>query len=169
MQYMKLNDVERSELIASLAAMSQFLRDSLGSLTQEEARVPGPAGSFSPVEQVWHLADLEREGFGLRIRRLREEANPHLADFDGARIAAERNYRALSLTEGLDTFEAARAENIATLLALEPEAWFRSGTQDGVGNVSLCDMPVFLRQHDEAHIAEIRDWQKCERQHDVLT
>ena len=161
MQYMKRNDVERSELIASLAAMSQFLRDAFGSLTQEEARLSGPAGSFSPVEQVWHLADLEREGFGLRMRRLREEANPHLADFDGARIAAERNYRTLSLTEGLDAFEAARAENIATLLALEPEAWLRSGTQDGVGIVSLCDLPVFLRQHDEAHIAEIRDWQKC--------
>jgi len=163
MQYMKLNDVERSELIASLAAMSQFLRDSLGSLTHEEARVPGPAGSFSPVEQVWHLADLEREGFGLRIRRLREEANPHLGDFDGTRIAAERNYRALSLTEGLNTFEAARAANIAILLALEPQEWLRSGTQDGVGAVSLCDMPVFLRQHDEAHIAEIHDWQKSSR------
>ena len=161
MRYMKLTDFERKELMASLATMGQFLRDSLASLTHEEALIPGPARAFSPVEQVWHLADLEREGFGLRIRRLREETNPHLADFDGTRIAAERNYRALSLNEGLNTFEAARAANIATLLALEPEAWFRSGTQDGVGDVSLCDMPVFLREHDEAHIAEIRDWQKC--------
>jgi DinB superfamily len=161
MRYMKLTDLDRSVLMASLATMGQFLRASFSSLTHEEALIPGPAGAFSPVEQVWHLADLEREGFGLRIRRLREEAEPHLADFDGTRIAAERNYRALSLTEGLSTFEAARAANIAVLLALEPQEWLRSGTQDGVGNVSLCDMPVFLRQHDEAHIAEIRDWQKC--------
>jgi hypothetical protein len=76
-------------------------------------------------------------------------------------MAAERNYRNRSLTEGLHIFEAARAANIAALLALEPQEWLRSGTQDGVGKVSLCDMPVFLRQHDEAHVAEIRDWQQC--------
>jgi hypothetical protein len=36
--------------------------------------------------------------------------------------------------------------------------WSNAGTQEGVGTVSLCDMPVFLRQHDMAHVEEIRVW-----------
>lgn len=160
MQYVRLTDVERRELIATLAGMSQFLREAFGLLTPEQALAPGPDGAFSPVEQVWHLADLERDGFGLRIRRLLEEASPHLADFDGTRVAQERTYRALSLAEGLSAFEAARAANLALLRSLAPEAWARGGTQDSVGPVSLCDMPVFMRQHDKSHLAEIREWQQ---------
>lgn len=160
MQYMKLTKVQQRELMESLAAMKTCLRKAFESLTPEEARTPGPAGSFSPVEQVWHLADLEREGFGLRIRRLQTEVNPHLPDFDGTKVAHERNYRALSLLAGLCTFEIAREANIDTLQGLSPEAWVRSGTQDGVGTVSLCDMPTFMHQHDQAHIAEIEEWKR---------
>ena len=161
MQYMKLSPVEREEALRTLSAMNDFLDASFASLTQDESRTPGPDGGFSPVEQVWHLADLEREGFGERIRRLRAEDAPRLPDFDGARIAAERNYRSLSFEEGLRAFEAARLANVALFLTLAPEAWARSGTQDGVGAVSLCDMPELMRQHDEAHKAEIREWQKA--------
>jgi hypothetical protein len=140
--------------------MKHFLRETFGSLGAEETRTPGPGGSFSPVEQVWHLADLEREGFGVRIERLRTETNPHLPDFDGAKIARERNYRARSLSEGLRAFEAAREANLRTLETLSADAWMRSGTQEGVGSVSLCDMPTFLHQHDQAHVAEIEQWKK---------
>jgi hypothetical protein len=160
MQYMKLDEAQRHELLAALAGMNAFLRDAFACLTAEEARTGGPGGAFSPVEQVWHLADLERDGFGERIRRLQSETHPHLPDFDGARIARERDYRSLSLSEGLRAFEAARAANLCLLQSLPLEDWQRGGTQEGVGAVSLCDMPAFLRQHDEAHIAEIREWQR---------
>ncbi len=160
MQYMKLNDVEREELFISLAGMKHFLSEAFGALAVTEAATPGANGSFSPVEQVWHLADLEREGFGVRIHRLQTELAPHLPDFDGDAIARERNYRSLSLAEGLRAFEEARNANLSALQALPADAWFRSGTQEGVGGVSLCDMPVFIRQHDQAHIAEILAWKK---------
>jgi len=163
MQYMKLNAVERESLLRSLADMSDFLKSAFADLTEEQARTPGPDGAFAPVEQVWHLADLEREGFGLRIRRLQTEEHPHLPDFDGTRIARERDYRSLSLREGLREFNAARADNIAALHAVSANEWTRGGTQEGVGNVSLCDMPVFLLQHDEAHKSEIEDWQRYGR------
>jgi len=96
----------------------------------------------------------------VRIRRLRSELSPALPDFDGARIAAERDYKSLSFAEGLRAFEAARRANIETFRSLGPQDWTRSGTQEGVGAVSLCDMPELMRQHDEAHKAEIRDWQR---------
>ena len=61
-------------------------------LAEVVAGVPGSlvrvrSGPFALVEQVWHLADLEREGFGERIRRLIAEEDPFLPDFDGAHLA----------------------------------------------------------------------------------
>jgi hypothetical protein len=160
MQYMKLDDLQRVELFSALAEMKKFLAEKFKSLAVEEATTPGPDGAFSPVEQVWHLADLEREGFGHRIQRLQTEINPHLADFDGDAVARVRDYRSLSLLAGLKAFADARDANLFTLQSMSAEAWFRIGTQEGVGGVSLCDMPVFILQHDRAHMAEIMAWLK---------
>jgi hypothetical protein len=155
MRYMQLPTADRDALMASLLAMTDHLCDRLGALDADAACRPGPDASFSAVEQVWHLADLERDGFGTRISRLLTEPAPHLADFDGTRIAAERNYRALSLADGLAAFAAARAANVARLRALSDDAWTRAGTQEGVGPISVCDLPTFMSQHDAAHRAEI--------------
>jgi DinB family protein len=158
MEYMKLNTAQREELLASLNSMPEYLREIFAVLTPEQARTPGPDETFSPVEQVWHLADLEREGFGVRIQRLLTEPEPHLPDFDGTKIAAERNYRSLSLEKGILAFTEARRKNIAALSAIDSAMWSRSGTQESVGSVSLCDIPNFMHQHDSAHRAEIEAW-----------
>lgn len=160
MQYMKLDAVEREELLAALASMKTFIAETFTGLSTEEAARPGAGGAFAPVEQVWHLADLEREGFGLRIQRLQTESDPQLPDFDGDAVAIARNYRSLSLSEGLQAFAQARDANLAVLRSLPAGAWFRRGTQESVGEVSLCDMPVFMLQHDRAHIAEITAWKQ---------
>ena len=123
--------------------------------------LPGAGGAFSPVEEVWHLADLEREGFAVRIRRLREEENPTLADFDGTQVARERHVlRSRSLREGLEAFRNAREANLKVLGSLGEDSWTRTGIQEGVGVVMLCDIPAFLMQHDEAHALEIEEWQR---------
>src|SRR5262245_54356822 len=158
MQYMKQNTAQREELMASLISMPEYLRENFAGLTSEQARTPGPDGAFSPVEQVWHLADLECEGFGVRIRRLLTESEPQLPDFDGTKIAAERDYRSLSLEEGLLVFTEARRKNLAALPTIDSPMWSRSGAQEGVGSVSLCDIPNFMLQHDSAHRAEIEAW-----------
>jgi hypothetical protein len=38
-----------------------------------------------------------------------------------------------------------------------------NGTQEGVGKVSLCDMPGFMSQHDSAHRGEIESWKRAVR------
>jgi len=160
MQYMKLDPVQREEFLTKLADMPDYVREAFSRLSPGQTRTLAADGSLSPVEQVWHLADLEREGFGDRIRRLLTENEPYLADFDGARLAAERNYRGLSLEDGLAAFTEARRQNLAALRSIEGQAWFLSGTQEGVGKVSLCDIPGFMFQHDGSHKAEIEEWTK---------
>src|SRR5262245_53957070 len=86
-------------------------------------------GGFSLVEHAWHLADLEREGFGARIYRLATEEEPFLPDFDGQRTAAERRYLDSELDLALWLFAAARAANLRLLQALPESAAARTGEQ----------------------------------------
>jgi len=152
---------ENEALLGRLAAMPEFLAERFASLAAGEATRRGPDDTFSPVEQCWHLADLEREGFGVRIQRLLRETDPFLADFDGARIAQERQYRARSLSEGLRAFQAVRAANLALLRSVGSDEWARSGTQEGVGRVSLSDLPRLMADHDASHRAEIEAWARA--------
>ena len=158
MRYLRLSSGERTALMAALQAMPDFLAERFGSLSTEDATRPGHDDAFSPVEQCWHLADLEREGFGARIRRLLEEEDPFLPDFDGARLARERQYRSRSIEEGLAAFRRERGANLAALRSVEREQWTRAGTQEGVGRVALCDLPSMMSEHDDAHRAEIEAW-----------
>ena len=138
--------------------MPEVLERAFGRLAAAASTRPGTGGAFSPVEHCWHLADLEREGYARRIRRLLDEDEPQLADFDGARIAAERNYRQLSLAEGLAAFRAARRDNLSVLRSLTTAQWSRAGTQEGVGRITLADIPRMMAEHDAAHRAEIDSW-----------
>jgi len=147
--------IEVEGILDELAGMPAHLEAAARSMDDQRARTPAPAGGFSLVEQAWHLADLEREGYGERIRRLLAETDPLLPDFDGARVAAERDYRARSLAEGIAAFAAARAANLAVLRTVAPPAWDRGGRQEGVGRVTLRDIPRMMREHDLSHRDEI--------------
>jgi len=160
MYYMQLDTIGREGLLAELESMPLFLENVFAGLSAEQITRCGPDGLFSPVEQVWHLTDLEREGFGSRIDRLEREPNPQLPDFDGAAVAAARDYRSWSLEAGLKAFKAARTGNVEKLRRMTDEVWSRSGTQEGVGKISLCDIPSMIRAHDAAHKEEIHRWQE---------
>ena len=147
---------ELESLLAALESMPACLAAAAEALGPDGAtRVPA-AGSFCLVEHVWHLADLELEGYAVRLARLRTEEHPQLSDFDGDRIARERAYRTLSLEAGLAAFARARAANVQTLRGIDTSEWLREGTQDGVGAVRLADIPRMMVAHDAGHRAELR-------------
>src|SRR3954470_4702100 len=77
-----------------------------------EALVRVRSGPFALVEHLWHIGDLEREGFGERIRRLAVEDDPFLPDFDGEKAARERGYLELGIAAALAAFAAAREDNL---------------------------------------------------------
>jgi hypothetical protein len=141
--------------LARLARMPHELEEAAASMGEANWSTNHPDGGFSLVEQAWHLADLEREGYGARIDRLLREDEPLLADFDGGRIAAERDYKSRSLREGIAAFAAARNANIARFRSLAPADWDRSGIQEGVGRVTLADIPGAMQEHDDSHRTEI--------------
>ncbi len=158
MQYMRLNKQQQVEFLAELASMPNYLELAFADLTPADRSRNGVDGSFSPIEHIWHLADLEQQGFAARIERLKTEICPALEDFEGARIAREGNYRKRSWTQGLDAFRDARSANLSTLRSLDKQQWLRRGTQQGVGDISICDMPSLMAEHDDAHRSEIGAW-----------
>jgi DinB superfamily len=163
MRYLALETAAQEELMARLEQMPGFLETAFGALSASEAVVRASDGTFAPVEQCWHLADLEREGFLARIGRLLREDDPELPDFDGARVAEERRYLTLSLAEGLAAFRRARAQTIELLRTIQGETWTRRGRQEGVGEVALCDIPAMIAEHDASHRREIEAWVRGRR------
>lgn len=143
------------DLFAQLELMPATVSRLFTTLPSELWRVR--SGPFALVEHCWHLADLEREGFGLRIDRLLAENDPFLPDFDGEKVAAERHYLVLPVDQAIAAFTASRARNLAALGAIVPEQWRRSGLQEGVGRISLADLPRRMLDHDLAHRNEIAD------------
>ena len=150
---MKRRDFET--LLLTLESTPALLAKAAAALTPSEARRRPDEKSFSFVENVWHLADLEREGFGLRIRRILTEENPVLANFDGDRIARERAYQERDLDRALALFARTRGQNLEALRNLSLSDWKRSGSQEGVGRVSLSDVARMMADHDRSHGADV--------------
>jgi len=142
-------------LFEELASMPEFLERTRRRLGDAKAKIPGPDGSFSLLENVWHLADLEAEGFGERIRRLRTEDDPFLADFQGDRIARERQYSTRDITEGMRRFRAAREANLHALHEVSSAEWDRKGVLEDYGPLTLRDLVLLMSEHDRSHRAEI--------------
>lgn len=144
-------------LLLTLESTPALLWRAAASFSPRQARIRPDRGGFSFVENVWHLADLEREAYGNRIARILTESDPALENFNGERIARERAYQERDLERGLALFSRARAANLAALRRVSADQWERSGSQEGVGRVTLADLPRMMAEHDRSHGDEIAD------------
>jgi hypothetical protein len=135
--------------------MPALLREIAAALDETGRRRRPAAGGFALVEHAWHLADLEREGYGARIHRLLAEAAPALSDFDGDRIAREREYLSGDTGLALEVFAGARRRNLERLAGLDAAALSRRGTQEGVGEITLGRVPQMMAAHDAGHLQEL--------------
>ena len=150
-----MNRRELETLLLTLESTPVLMARAARGLSPSDARRRPAAGGFSLTENVWHLADLEREGFGVRIRRIRCEDEPTLSNFDGDRIARERSYQSRDVEAGLQAFTASRRRNVETLRSLTAADWNRGGFQDGVGSLSLADIPRKMAEHDRSHTSDV--------------
>lgn len=138
-----------------LAAFPSVVRQLIESAPPELLTRRSSTGGFALVENAWHLADLEVEGYGVRLRRLLKEKSPTLPDFQGDVVAKDREYLNLPLEPALQRFEAARAENLALIDRASEEDRQRSGEQEGVGTVTFARVVEMMAEHDLSHAAEL--------------
>jgi DinB family protein len=150
-----MNRRKLETLLLTLESTPALLEEAAEGLSLHQASCKPEGGGFSFRENVWHLADLECEGFATRIHRILAEDEPSLADFDGDRLARERRYNDRDLAEGLAAFREARARNVEALRRAARSDWKRRAQQEVVGRISLEDLPRQMAQHDAAHTREI--------------
>jgi len=148
-----------SELISELSEMPDHLvrvvrqvpSDRMTWTPEEWGGSPGE--TFSALEHVCHLRDIERDGYHVRIRRLIDEEHPSLVSLDGYEMARERRYAEASWTEAVDDFRQARATTVATIRHLGEVELDRTGTFAEYGEVTLRGLLHYLRSHDQQHLA----------------
>src|ERR1700740_1926393 len=99
-----MNRRKLETLLLTLESTPALLARAAAELSLRDARCKPEGEVFSFLENVWHLADLEREGYGARIRRVLTEEEPALSDFDGGLTARERRYNDRDLAQGLVAF-----------------------------------------------------------------
>ncbi|HYJ46702.1 MAG TPA: DinB family protein [Pyrinomonadaceae bacterium] len=143
-------------LLGFIAETPQIVRELARGLAPDELKRKPSASEFSFQENVCHLRDIEREGYTVRIEKLLREHEPVLPDIDGAQLARERDYNGQDFEAGLEEFASLREKNVAALKGLSPESLSRAGTFEGAGRVTLKRLARMMREHDEAHRAELK-------------
>lgn len=145
-----------SELLQFLENTSVRISELMKGLSDSELRWRHNESEFSVVENVCHLRDLEMQGYAPRITRMLDETDPALADFDGARVAAESNYDCEQSELALQTFSLTRKQNVQKLRSLTEEQLRREGLLDGVGRITLTRLAKLMQEHDEGHLEDLR-------------
>jgi hypothetical protein len=142
-------------VIKQLAETPVRLRDLFARMDPAKIRVKSNPSLFSPLEDAWHLHDIEREGYRIRIRRILTEESPVLENLDGDRLAVERRYIDLELPAAIDGFAAARAASLALLRGLPLQDWARRAEFENsvIDLKTLLDMMV---DHDRGHLSSIQ-------------
>lgn len=151
------------------AATLDALRDFPGRLEAHLAAIPPrhvawipddwtgiPSECFSAVEQVWHVLDIEIEGYQARIARTLCEDTPLLPSIDSETLAVERDYAGRDASDALAGFRAARTRTLAMIDGLDPGRLERPAMFEGYGPTTLRGLVHVLCSHDQQHLAGLQ-------------
>jgi hypothetical protein len=152
-----MTEQEFQDVVRFLEETPESIRQLTAAFAGQELRWKPGVNEFSALEQVCHLRDLEREGYAERIKKLLTENQPSLPDFDGARMARERDYNKQDFESALQAFALARAENVRVMKSLSPDELNRSGLLDGVGAITLGKLLLLMSEHDQSHHKELSE------------
>ena len=143
-------------LLETLSGTTERIRQYIRDFSPYDFRKRTPIEAFSALENICHLRDLEIRAYKPRIERILKETEPTLADFDGARVAAESDYNVEEPYDALKSFSLAREQNIQKLKGLSAEELDREGVLEGVGKITLRRLAELMREHDEGHLQDLR-------------
>jgi hypothetical protein len=150
---------EVEENISELRTLPKILRKLLQEFGSENSKKKPADGGFSLTEQICHLRDLESEGYLTRIITILNEDCPELVDFDGTRIAMERNYQSQDPQAALKVFEENRAASISQLEKVSTIQLQRTGSFGAFGIITLEQLIERMLEHDRSHMAELQTLQ----------
>jgi hypothetical protein len=144
------------QAIEALASLEEWLPPLLAGLSPAQLRERREGcGSFSLLEHLWHLHDIDDLGYLVRVRRTLEEARPELPDVDGERLASERAYQKKEPEPARTALFRERRKVVARLRGLGEKQLGREAALEGAGLVTLGDLVLRWRAHDLGHRVEM--------------
>lgn len=143
------------ELVGEIESMPQIIEGLLADVEESNIRERPLDQPWSILEHICHLRDIEEEGYRIRITKMLTEAHPFLTDLDGDKLAEERDYINQDFKSALNDFFDARVLNVQTIRDLSPSQLSRQGMFENVGPLSMLELLMKMRDHDQGHINDL--------------
>jgi hypothetical protein len=115
-----------------------------------------PSEPLTAIEQVFHVRDIEIDGYHVRFRRTLAEDHPTLASIDTEALARERAYAKSDSAVALAAFREARLRTLALIDGLAPAQFNRTAVFEGYGSLTLLSLVHYLCSHDQQHLAGLQ-------------
>ena len=151
---------ELEEILASLRATSEQLRQITNDLPSEAYTWKPSSEVWSILENVCHLRDIEQDGYNVRIVRIATEDTPILPDINGKQLAIDRQYNQQNLDEAVAAFNSARTKSIDLITGYSEDILSRIGTFEDFGDMTLAGLLEVMVEHDRGHLADIEKVRK---------
>jgi hypothetical protein len=150
-----MSTADFAEQLAFLAGTPKRVASLVQGLDRDKQRVRGPGDTFSAVEQVCHLRDIEQEGYLWRAHLMLKEDDPLLEDINGGQLAVERDYQSQNLAMALLAFDTARHETLHLLKNASAAELERHGHFGAANEITVAGLAHMMREHDLEHLAEL--------------
>ena len=109
---------------------------------------------FSLVQHLWHLADVEQQGWAQRFDRLLHEHEPVLPGVDGDRLAREGRYQQRPWRAAARRFEAQRRRTLQALRRCDATV-LRRPVQFSGQPATGAEMLAAMLAHDQEHRSQM--------------
>jgi hypothetical protein len=115
-----------------------------------------PSESFTAIEHLSHVRDIEEAGYHQRFRRALTQVNPSLEPLEGYSLAKEHKYADAKAEDVLAAFRTVRAETVQLLSGLTQTQLNRTATFNGYGIVTINSLVHYLCSHNQQHLAGLQ-------------
>lgn len=146
--------MEFNTLYQELQNSTEMIRALLLGITQEDAQVKPTAESWSILEVVCHLYDLEREDFREHLDFILHRQDEEYPVIDPQRWITSRNYNEQDLEKMKEKFFAERAKSLKWLGEISNSDW-EITYESEYGSVSAGEMFCCWIAHDNLHIRQL--------------
>ena len=145
--------MEFSTLYQELQNSTEMIRALLVGITQEEARYKPTSESWSILEVVCHLYDIEREDFREHLDFILHRQDEQYHVIDPQRWVTERKYNEQSFVEMQEKFFAERKQSLEWLRENSNSDWETTYTSE-YGSATAGEMFSCWVAHDNLHIRQ---------------
>lgn len=146
--------MEFQTLYQELVLSAEMIRALTNGIGQEQAQVKPDAKSWSILEVVCHLYDLEREDFREHLDFILHRQNEEYHVIDPQSWITERKYNEQSLIEMREKFFGERKKSLEWLKTLSGIDWKTTYTSK-YGSVTAGEMFSSWVAHDNLHIRQL--------------